>query len=126
MSKLKTNILETVDGLKQVSVSDIVDKVDDSIGVGQSWQDMTASRASAIDYTNDTGKHIMVNVNSGQATAQRGVRMFVGGVQVLYVQDNNTGAQGALGGSMIVPSGDIYSVTITGSVTGEYHWAELR
>lgn len=33
-----------------------------SLGVGQTWQDVTASRAGATPYTNTTGKPIMVRL----------------------------------------------------------------
>ena len=34
------------------------------IGVGQTWQDVTASRTRNVTYTNTTGKPIQVNISS--------------------------------------------------------------
>jgi len=39
------------------------DQVLSEIGVGQTWQDMTASRSSGATYTNSTGKPITASVN---------------------------------------------------------------
>ena len=34
------------------------------LGVGQTWQDMTASRSLGVTYTNTTGKPITISINS--------------------------------------------------------------
>jgi len=46
-------------------------RTEDVIGVGQTWQDITASRALGTTYTNSTGKPIVVNpiiIGSGSNT----------------------------------------------------------
>ena len=44
------------------AVSTTVATQGDVIGVGQTWQDVTASRAFGVTYTNTTGKPIEVNI----------------------------------------------------------------
>ena len=93
------------------------------IGVGQTWTDVTASRALTTTYTNTTGKPIFVSVyNSGSPNAGY-TNLIIGGI--------NLGRNGALAiqsGTMhgtvsgIVPSGITYSATGTGLVS----WMELR
>ena len=83
--------------------------VSSSLGVGQSWQNVTASRASGVTYTNTTGKPILVVVNTYNGTP------IVDGVTLRYLGLATEG-----GWSFIVPSGSTYSVT------GVQSWAELR
>jgi hypothetical protein len=95
-----------------------------AIGVGQTTQDLTSSRAINTTYTNSTGRPIMVYVsyvNSGPSsiTSQQAV---VAGVTILNsgLGDNRRGAM-----TFIVPSGSTYSVNMIGgdSLVG---WCELR
>jgi hypothetical protein len=92
------------------------------IGVGQTWTDVTASRANDTTYTNSTGKPIAVMVSSNMA---QNVRMytFIAGTQVA---DN--GISTVYGGmgytSFIVPNGVTYKITMVhGSIV---YWWELR
>jgi hypothetical protein len=88
-------------------------------GAGQTWQNMTASRAAGTIYTNNTGKPIMVNVlsvsgGSGQTS------LTVGGVII------STGSVLGLAGGLftisgIVPNNTTYSVSAAFS-----SWVELR
>ena len=83
---------------------------DQAFGVGQTWQNLTSSRASDVTYTNSTGKPILVVVNTYGGTS------IVDGVTLRY-----TGVDMEGDWSFIVPSGSTYSVT--GSIRS---WAELR
>lgn len=81
------------------------------IGVGQTWQDVTASRANGVTYTNSTGQPILICFHStegGTAT------LTVGGI-VLNRASNN------LWYSAIVPAATTY--VFSGNFTV---WAELR
>lgn len=94
-------------------------ELDLAIGVGQTWQNLAASRAIGTTYTNNTGKPIFVSVaiycnnTTGYLT--------INGVIV-------TGHTGVVGYSQvgfiggIVPNGGTYSV----SGTSIDKWAELR
>ena len=83
---------------------------DQAFGVGQTWQNLTSSRASGVTYTNSTGKPILVVVNTYAGTS------IVDGVTLRYI-----GADVEGDWSFIVPSGSTYSVT--GDIRS---WAELR
>lgn len=83
------------------------------IGVGQTWQDVTASRVSGTTYTNTTGKPIQVYVN-GNGTGSPVV--VVNGVQIAYDTVNYF-----VPPTFIVPNGATYSVTVAIS-----KWSELR
>lgn len=90
-----------------------------SIGVGQSWQGMTASRALGTTYTNTTGKPIMVLVTSPNSNSAGGWTITVNGVSI-----SSSGAiYESLTTPFIVPNGFTYVVT---SVLGVATWAELR
>ena len=83
---------------------------DQAFGVGQTWQNLTSSRASGVTYTNSTGKPILVLVNTAYGTS------IVDGVTLRYAGVDSEGDW-----SFIVPSGSTYSVT--GNIRS---WAELR
>lgn len=93
-----------------------------SLGWGQTWQDVTSSRASGTTYTNSTGKPIMVNVSIPSSGSAGTVTLTVGGVVVGISNNANTSAQGTI--SAIVPNGTSYYATITAG--SFYKWAELR
>lgn len=85
---------------------------DRGLGSGQAYQDLTASRASTVVYTNTTGRSIFVIVQ-GSTSA---LTVFVGGAIVVKNEDGNDAA------SFIVPAGATYSVTVTTLL----NWTELR
>jgi hypothetical protein len=88
-----------------------------SIGVGQTWQDMSGSRALGTTYTNNTGKPIQIAVTTSTGTA---TTLTVGGVAVgRYSQE--TGGRGTQL-TAIVPNSTSYIAE--GGVL--LYWAELR
>jgi hypothetical protein len=94
-----------------------------AVGVGQTWQDMTASRAADVTYTNSTGKPIMISVY-GSSGANRSGILTVGGV--LLARTETTGAAGIGTLVAIVPSGSTYIVSAGGTAWSVFNWAELR
>ena len=96
------------------------------IGVGQTWQNVTGSRASGTTYTNNTGKPIMVNAGSiATGITTSGISATVGGIKVvefLTRGDSNWPIRHTA--SFIVPNGTSYVVTLlSGSLN---FWSELR
>ena len=92
-----------------------------SIGYGQTWQTVTASRAAGTTYYNTTGKPILVNIVWNSSS---------GGYNSMYVSGLMVSQSYATGVSFptlsaIVPSGMSYSVTF-GSGGSFSTWAELR
>lgn len=118
-----TNI--SFDGTKLVSVA-----LDNSItatanlhdlGVGQTWQDVTASRALGVTYTNSTGKPIEVMVNVGAANSGT-LSIVLSDVTILsHTQNSNYPTRPFV--SFIVPNGSTYRVN---SSTAILTWSELR
>lgn len=94
-------------------------------GAGQTWQDVTASRAINTDYTNSTNKPIMVLFTS-TAAANPDFTVKIGGVYVMQ-------AYGSVGGnimnatvSFIVPAGSTYQITRNAGTSILLRWMELR
>lgn len=95
------------------------------LGIGQTWTDVTASRASATTYTNSTGKPIFVIIKSGLVGGSYNmyVNVTVGGVnlgQIAYGGYYDEGS--AATAYFIVPPGTTYSATIL----NYQKWFELR
>ena len=100
------------------------------LGYGQTWQDVTASRALSTTYTNSTGKPIQVNAwmsVSGSPAGNTDIQLTIGGV-VVAVSSIFMGS--AAGNRVpfvtgIVPNNTTYSaVSPTGA--GTLSWVELR
>jgi hypothetical protein len=80
-----------------------------SFGVGQTWKDLTSSRASGVTYTNTTGKPIQIYIMTGTESAP----LIVGGVTLPVHGDSMP--------QIIVPH--TVSYRFDGVV---FAWAELR
>ena len=86
------------------------------IGVGQTWQNITASRLLGVNYTNTTGKPIGISIDQ---VANGAVSLFIDDIQVATM-DGVSGASLTL--SSIVPVGAVYRV----SGASAHRWFELR
>lgn len=90
-----------------------------AIGVGQTWQDVTASRAASTTYTNSTGRPIFISVRMAQDD----------GTLELTVDSLMIGKTGTTAGPVnytvtgIIPASSTYQITSTG---GTLFWYELR
>ena len=93
-----------------------------SLGQGQTWQDMTGSRAFSTAYTNSTGRPIMLSVSS-YATTGDFLTITINGV-VAYKATSL--ANTALGTSLVVQAGASYVVSQGGTSPVIYNWSELR
>ena len=101
------------------------------IGVGQTWQDVTASRALVTTYTNSTGKPIQVNVwlsVAGSPTGNLDLNIIVGSVTVAFSSSFHGTAAGnwTTFVTAIVPTGTTYSATSPVNIGGTLTWVELR
>lgn len=113
------NILTLVGSLKLNGVN--VATVNDGIGSGQTWQDMSGSRALGTSYQNTTGRPIMVAVefNNGGSTS-------------LFQVSNDNATWVTIGTGnfyghtqIVIPNGSYYRVT-NGGGAAYYYWTELR
>lgn len=96
-----------------------------SLGVGQTWQDLTASRAFATNYTNSSGRPIAVHVHGTSATSQYADLAVTMGSVIL--QGTNTSFESTaqfVSLSFIVPNGVTYNVAGTNATLTK--WYELR
>jgi hypothetical protein len=84
-----------------------------SLGYGQTWQDVSASRVSGTTYTNTTGKPITVFVSAG-----------VGGTTIVVNSVSLLSAIGIVPQTFIVPNGQTY--VVTGTRNTAPNWIELR
>jgi hypothetical protein len=100
-----------------------VSSTNPAVGVGQTWQNMTSSRAVNTTYTNSTGKPIMVNVYDADGES-RSATLRVDGITVAKTAFN-LGGGGTATLSAIVPNGSSYIVVPGGNWTLA-NWAELR
>lgn len=87
------------------------------IGVNQSWQDMTASRAKGVTYTNNTGRPIELFI-AFDPNGSLSVLTITG--HPFSVADNN-----GVFVSMIIPAGGTYSLSDWG-IASAMKWLELR
>ena len=97
-----------------------------SVGYGQSWQDVAASRALNTNYTNTTGRPIVVSIGLGNGTATANTaQITVGGVVHSGSSFHSSGAITTYV-TAIVPPGAIYQVSGTVGTPSIYKWLELR
>ncbi|MDW7789907.1 hypothetical protein R4E92_05750 [Morganella morganii] len=89
------------------------------IGIGQTWQNMAASRAIGTTYTNATTKPIMISVTKlGRAATT----LYINNQVVSSVDYGDGNLQGSL--STIIPAGSTYKIEVySGTIQG---WWELR
>ena len=85
------------------------------LGVGQIWQDLTASRSTSTTYTNSTGKPIQVAVTTNFSISY----FYIDGNQVSVTGDGNNNITATH--VFIIPNGSTYS--FSGSLK---KWWELR
>jgi hypothetical protein len=100
------------------------------IGIGQTWQNLTASRDSGTVYTNNTSRPIMVKVSfyRGENTnSYVSVTSVVSGVTIDYVRLYFDTSNETVNTTFIVPPSATYSVTCDiGVLSNQKIWAELR
>ena len=99
------------------------------LGYGQTWQNVTSSRALGTTYTNSSGKPIQVNAwttANGSPTGNTDITITVSGTAVAF----NSSYHGTAAGnwspfvSAIVPVGATY--TVTADTYSSFTWMELR
>ena len=93
------------------------------LGIGQSWADVSASRALAVTYANSSNKPIEVMVTAS-ATQNASLEITIGGVNVgNSSQSYYAGARVAT--TFIVPPNTTYKVAVVGGVANSFKWSEL-
>ena len=92
-----------------------------ALGWGQSWQNVTASRAVATSYQNTTGKPIMVAIEPNSATPGS-FQVSVDGINWLRIGTILATGSDIRQGAWVIPDSHYYRVSAGGFVV----WAELR
>ena len=94
-----------------------------SLGVGQTWQNMTASRVVGTTYTNTTGRPIQVSIKIRVGSYQSS-DLYVGSELISGIYAD-VGGGGSITGAMqaTVLSGQTYRITSAGL---GFKWSELR
>jgi len=88
-----------------------------SIGNGQTWQNVKASRAINTSYQNTTGQPIMVLISMSSGSAQPNFQVSANGSTWITLYDR----EGLL--SFIVPDTHYYKVINNSTIN---FWSELR
>lgn len=104
--------------------SNVQTQLGQMIGVGQTWQNVTASRALGTTYTNTTGKPIAVMVRGIGSAAGNFVSLDVVGVPAGQTGIQASGQYSAL--FSIVPNNASYAVNITAGTYTNIIWSELK
>lgn len=95
------------------------------LGMGQTWQNLTASRASGVTYTNSTGRTIQVSawsVSSGVVAYTVDGRINGSSIDTQKHYANGAGYSSCI--HLTVPSGATYGVNFTSCAL--LAWKELR
>ena len=96
-------------------------RFDQVIGIGQTWQDLGASRSINITYTNTTGKPIQILLSRLGSGAFRTDTLLIDGV-VAIEQVANANTTGMFF-SAIIPNGSTYRIN---AINAYPKWFELR
>jgi hypothetical protein len=113
--------LGTPSTLVGTNITGTANALNAGIGVNQTWQNLTASRAANVAYFNTTGKPILVNVKY-EGSAPTLVLLYVNGIDVSWSQVG--GERGTV--TAIVPNGGSYSIGYIFSAASALAWYELR
>ncbi len=95
------------------------------LGVGQTWQDVTASRALGVTYTNTTGKPIEVFFTGGSSSSSTIFVWYINNISYGGTYITNT-ATVSTDTSFIVPAGATYKIQINSGTGNVIQWSELR
>lgn len=96
---------------------------DQAFGIGQTWQDVTASRALGTTYTNSTGKPIQVSVVVRDTSGYDDLYFFVNDTMVVGMPDIAGSTYGFQQITITVPPTQTYRLQTANLL---HSWMELR
>ena len=126
--KLKNSITGSLSdtAVSEKAAKEYMDK-NASIGIGQTWQDVTAQRQIGVTYTNTTGRPIALSVTlqAGGLGGAVDIKLSVNGEIVSQQYLSGANSTPTLSTFWILRAGDTYSLTVqsSGSI---FKWLELR
>lgn len=97
--------------------------VSSSLGINQSWSNVTSSRAKGTTYTNTTGRPIQVNITLSDL--DQPAYLYVNSIVADYFTDTGSHVINVKM-SAVVPPGQTYQVACASSFTTIINWSELR
>ena len=119
-----TSTTEALTAAQGKALKDTLDNiVYSTLGVGQTWHDVTGSRAKGVVYTNTTGKPIQVSVIIRDSGSTNNLNFFVNGDAVISIPDLVGGSSGFQQLTITVPPTHTYRLETNNLI---YSWWELR
>ena len=97
---------------------------DQAFGIGQTWQDVTASRASGVTYTNSSTRPIMLSIAVRDSSSFGSATLYVNSSIAIRLDDLAGGSAGHVQIVTVVPSGQTYKLDATVNLIT--FWGELR
>lgn len=108
---------------RRVALDDmVVGKAKNSLGEGQTWQDIKSSRAGGTPYTNNTGQTITVMVSISWDGNSTGFSIEVDGISFSDVPTLSN--DNPINTTLIIPAGSTY--TVNHGTNYLLSWLELR
>ena len=127
MSKVKTNTIENVAATKSFTVDEVRAMLDGgSIGVGQTWTDVTASRSKDTDFTNNSGKPIFISVSANNVGAGVTMEIIIDGISLGRARSIDDVSTSLAVATAIIPNASVYHVKVEESPADIVAWSELR
>ena len=118
-----TNTNQALTAAQGKVLKDTLDTATSStLGVGQTWQDLTSSRVSGTTYTNSTGKPIVVSVTIDGSTDCY-VKILTGTLVLAHNRNTRSSDGSSVCATSVIPHGTSYKVEYSGNYIT---WAELR
>lgn len=94
------------------------------LGDGQTWADLSGSRVEETDYTNNTGRTMVVSI-SANITANGIVEGYVDGIKVANLGNPFGDRAVSINMTLIVPDGSVYKITSPIGTATVNAWGEL-
>jgi len=92
-------------------------------GIGQTWKNVSASRAFNSNFTNTLTRPINIAVSANAASGGSLMQLFVEGIIVSAATTPNNLTTVTVSGT--IPPGALYAVNVTAAMAGGWTWAEL-
>ena len=132
------NRLNTASSTTQVAINYVTNRIytrgettadfieQSSIGVGQTWQDVTSSRALGTTYTNTTGRPIQIAGVVGPTSSAVTTPIITIGSTNVYGNYSGVASNYVAFANIIIPPGANYSVAPANGTAALVNWRELR
>ena len=122
---LQSGDLGTPSAIVLTNATGTANSLNAGIGVNQTWQNVTASRALGTTYTNSTGKPICATVAVSSSTAGvSSLQKIINGVTIASDNEYGPNSGYVTGLDLIIPNGATYSFTASNASLST--WFELR